>query len=233
MSKSTRRLSEILQLKQSAVYRILKDLHLKPYIPRLHKKLSECDFDRRVEFCEQFYGLVEIDSDFPYTILYSDEAKFHLSGAVNRHNTVFWSDEKPENINIDKTAISPGVTVWCWMGSEDIIGPVYFDTTVKSENFLARVINDVVIPYFDTKPRDHLFQQDRATAHYAVIVQNRLNEILEWPLDRQAGAIEWPARSPDFTPCDFFLWGYLKNKRRVPLCDGVPLASWLYLKASE
>ena len=26
------------------------------------------------------------------------------------------------------------------------------------------------------------------------------------------GAIEWPARSPDLTPCDFFLWGYLKNK---------------------
>ena len=24
--------------------------------------------------------------------------------------------------------------------------------------------------------------------------------------------IEWPARSPDLTPCDFFLWGYLKSK---------------------
>ena len=23
---------------------------------------------------------------------------------------------------------------------------------------------------------------------------------------------EWPPRSPDLTPCDFFLWGYLKNK---------------------
>ena len=26
------------------------------------------------------------------------------------------------------------------------------------------------------------------------------------------GAIEYPARSPDFTPMDFFLWGYLKDK---------------------
>ena len=138
MSKSTRRLSEILQLKQSAVYQILKDLHLKPYIPRLHQKLSECDFDSPVEFCEQFNGSVEIDSDFPDKILYSDEAKFHLSGAVNRHNTVFWSDEKPENINVDKTAISPGVRVWCGIGSEEIIGPGYFDTTVKGENYLAK-----------------------------------------------------------------------------------------------
>ena len=24
--------------------------------------------------------------------------------------------------------------------------------------------------------------------------------------------IEWPPRSPDLTPCDFFLWGHLKDK---------------------
>ena len=26
------------------------------------------------------------------------------------------------------------------------------------------------------------------------------------------GDIEWPARSPDLSPLDFFLWGYLKGK---------------------
>ena len=25
-------------------------------------------------------------------------------------------------------------------------------------------------------------------------------------------SIEWPARSPDLSPLDFFMWGYLKNK---------------------
>ena len=24
--------------------------------------------------------------------------------------------------------------------------------------------------------------------------------------------IEWPPRSPDLTPCDYFLWGHLKSK---------------------
>ena len=24
--------------------------------------------------------------------------------------------------------------------------------------------------------------------------------------------VEWPPRSPDLTPCDFFMWGYLKDK---------------------
>ena len=23
---------------------------------------------------------------------------------------------------------------------------------------------------------------------------------------------EWPPRSPDLTPCDFFLWGHIKNQ---------------------
>ena len=26
------------------------------------------------------------------------------------------------------------------------------------------------------------------------------------------GDLEWPARSPDLTPCDFFLWGFLKSR---------------------
>ena len=26
----------------------------------------------------------------------------------------------------------------------------------------------------------------------------------------------WPPRSPDMTPCDFFLWGYLKERVYVP-----------------
>ena len=28
--------------------------------------------------------------------------------------------------------------------------------------------------------------------------------------------IDWPARSPDPDPCDFFLWGYLKSKVYCP-----------------
>ncbi|PNF22978.1 hypothetical protein B7P43_G11389 [Cryptotermes secundus] len=26
----------------------------------------------------------------------------------------------------------------------------------------------------------------------------------------------WPTRSPDLTPCDFFLWGYIKDRVYVP-----------------
>ena len=29
--------------------------------------------------------------------------------------------------------------------------------------------------------------------------------------------LAWPPRSPDATPCDFFLWGYVKDQVYVPL----------------
>jgi hypothetical protein len=39
-----------------------------------------------------------------------------------------------------------------------------------------------------------------------------LNEMLQARVISRRGTIEWPARSPDLNACDFFLWGYLKNK---------------------
>jgi hypothetical protein len=32
----------------------------------------------------------------------------------------------------------------------------------------------------------------------------------------------WPLRSPDATPCDFFVWGYVKDQVYVPLPASIP-----------
>ena len=32
-----------------------------------------------------------------------------------------------------------------------------------------------------------------------------------WPL-KYGGGMDWPPYSPDLNPCDFFLWGYLKDR---------------------
>jgi len=60
------------------------------------------------------------------------------------------------------------------------------------ENFLRPRLEE-----FD-ESEDFWFQQDGVTAHTARL------------LISLRGDIGWPARSPDLTPCDFFLWGYLK-----------------------
>ena len=56
--------------------------------------------------------MIARDPEFPYKILWSDEAKFHLNGAVNRHNCRYWHVEAPETTS-EKTAVTVGVTIWC------------------------------------------------------------------------------------------------------------------------
>jgi hypothetical protein len=54
------------------------------------------------------------------------------------------------------------------------------------------------------------FQQDGATAHTARKSMAVLRQMFPGRLIYLRGDISWPERSPYLTPCDYFLWGYLK-----------------------
>ena len=57
-----------------------------------------------------------------------------------------------------------------------------------------------------------LFQQEGAHPHYAIAVREILDDHLQNRWVGRRGPIEWPARSPDLTACDYLWWGYLKEK---------------------
>jgi hypothetical protein len=101
------------------------------------------------------------------------------------------------------------------------VGPYFFDGNVNGIAYL-RMLNEFVFPQlavnFNNQYWEGLFQglwwaQDSAPAHRVIQVRDRLNEV--FGNNRVVGLdhdVEWPPRSPDWTPCDFFLWGYLKDK---------------------
>ena len=53
--------------------------------------------------------------------------------------------------------------------------------------------------------------QEGAPVHRRIIVRGRLNEVFHNCVIALGHETEWPPRSPDLTPCDFFLRGYIKN----------------------
>lgn len=55
------------------------------------------------------------------------------------------------------------------------------------------------------------FQQDGAPPHFQRAVRACLEVNFPGMWIGRRGTIEWPARSPDMTPLDFFLWGHLKS----------------------
>ena len=90
---------------------------------------------RRMEFAEAFLDMVAADERILDRIWNSDEARFKLNGHINRHNCVHWTSENPRVILLNEVN-SPGVSVWCAISSEGIIGPVFFDSTVNSNTYL-------------------------------------------------------------------------------------------------
>ena len=64
----------------------------------------------------------------------------------------------------------------------------------------------------DFEDEEFYFQQDGAPPHYHSDVRSFLDEVLPNRWIGRRGFVEYPPRSPDLTPLDFFLWGYLKDK---------------------
>ena len=203
--KSTRRAAQELSLPRTSLQRLMKKLNLNPYRPRLLHGLMEDDPDRRLQFCETLRDFIaNEEQDILDKIVWSDEASFKLSGHVNRHNCVYWASENPHLI-MERQNKEPGVTVWGGISSGGVIGPIFFDGAVNGENYLE-MLNNVVLPYLRQREdfNELYFQQDGAPPHYALNVRTFLHQTFPQRWFGRRGSIEWPPRSPDLTPMDFF-----------------------------
>ena len=211
IATSTRRIAKQLQrqdynVSHTTVWKALTSIGYKPYIP--HIALNDDDPDRRMEACELFQQMFNDDPAILDRILWSDEASFKLNGHINRHNCVYWNEENLHH-TIQHDVNLPGVTVWCAISSLGIIGPYFFEGNVTGVSYLnmLKEFLQARLPH-----NDLILQQDGTTPHYARIVRAWLNETFPERWIGRRGPIEWPARSPDLTPADFFMWGFLKDK---------------------
>lgn len=79
---------------------------------------------------------------------------------------------------------------------------------VTGDKYLEILMNQVV-PQLQQQPNslDLYFQQDGALPHYSRAVCEYLDETFPVKWTGQRGPIDWPPRSPDLTPVDFFSFG--------------------------
>ena len=182
------------------------------YIPRLVQQLSDDDPDRRLEFCEWVQEMVRREPGFMGSIIWSDEAQFKLNGTVNRHNCVYWAEDNP-HITVEKAVNLPGVNVWCGLSARGLIGPFRFEGTVTGETYRTMLADSIFPAIRALYGNDEFyFQQDGAPPHYHRDVRAYLDHNVPGHWIGRRGPIEFPARSPDLTPLDFFLWGTVKDE---------------------
>ena len=156
------------------------------------------------------------EDGFDNRLVFSDEATFHLTGKVNKHNTCIWGIEHPHS-TLEHVRDSPKVNVFCAISKKRVYGPFFFEgTTVNSEAYLDMLQNCLIKLLFDGEQADFIFQQNGAPPHWSLIVRQYLNTTLDSRWIGRAGnddgvLLHWPPKSPDLTPCDFFLLGYVKG----------------------
>lgn len=209
---STRRRSLRLGVSRSSLKRILTDLKFRVYRPKLLHALRPADGAARRAYCEEMLIRHEADPEFLSRIVWSDEATFKMNGLVNRWNCVYWGDENPHEIMTQELNL-PGVNCWAGIWSGGIVGPFFFDGTVTGLRY-REMLEEAVIPELKHAPqfadKEIIFQQDGAPPHWSLDVRTLLNEEFpEWI--GRGGTIAWPARSCDHTPCDFSMWGIVKD----------------------
>ena len=204
---STRRGSLEAGMSRSSYMRVLGQLDLKCFLPQFVVELSDDDCDRRAQFATDMLDKFEQDPDLLGKIIWSDEAEFKLSGHVNRHNCSYWAKENPHN-QIPLKHSPMGVMVWCGISPTGLIGPYFFEGPVTGQSYTA-MLEEFLWPRI--RGRGRHFQQDGAPAHYSNVTRAWLDQHLPNRWIGRRGHIEWPARSPDLAPCDYFLWGHLRQ----------------------
>ncbi|GFV68357.1 DUF4817 domain-containing protein [Trichonephila clavipes] len=124
------------------------------------------------------------------TTVSSDEAHFWLNGYVNKQNCRIWSEANPQ-VYVETLLHPEKLTFWCALLAGGIIGPYFFKNN-ECHNELW-------------------FQQDGATCHTARATIDLLKDTFGDRIISCFGPVNWPPRSCDLTPLDYFLWCYVKS----------------------
>lgn len=98
----------------------------------------------------------------------------------------------------------------------NLIGPFFYEDSLNADRYL-QLLQERVLPSIRELIPEHEFQnlwyqQDGCPAHNARAVTILLSETFGDNVISNNGPVPWPARSPDLTPLDFYLWGHMKNE---------------------
>lgn len=176
-----------------------------PYKVSVVQQLNPPDYNQRVQYCQWFNEHLNNNNLLDLTF-FSDEAWVHLSGYVNSQNYRTWAADNPHNFV--ETPLHPQkIGMWVAISRRRIIGPIFFRHTINGERYRT-ILQQALEVMHDDEVQHGYFQQDGATAHTAVATLQYLREFYD---DRLISRGVWPARSPDLTPLDFYIFGRIKN----------------------
>lgn len=214
---STNVVARRLGISQWKVWFVMHSSGQYPYHYTPVQVIEEGDPLRRLDFCRFMLNADIEDPDFLKKIMWTDESKFEKDGITNYHNAHYWAPKAQGNPNKKRTKGSQrrfSLNVWMGIISNYLIGPYFLPDNLNGETYETFLKEELPSLMFDLPlalRRDMLFQHDGCPAHYRRSVRAWLDEKYPNKWIGRGGPIAWPARSPDLTPMDFYVWGHMKT----------------------
>ncbi|XP_066600142.1 uncharacterized protein [Prorops nasuta] len=211
---STRAIAYELQTSNTNVWRVLNEEGMHPYHYRKVQGLKPTDFHARVHFCEWFLRKCGEDNGFARSVLFTDEACFTRNGFFNSRNSHQWDFENPRACFVASNQNRFSVNVWAGIINNQLIGP-YFLPRRLTGTIYTEFIKDILPVLLEDVPlsvrQEMWFQSDGAPPHFNRQANNLVVEKFQRRWIGRGAPVQWPPRSPDLTPLDFFLWGHVKS----------------------
>ena len=158
-------------------------------------------------------------------VITSDEAWFYITGKQCQRSIQYISREKRRKDAATRSHVQHpvGVMVWVAFSTDGFFEVHFVDPKVKINRhyYIKKVLTPFAGEYMKRYPnRNVLFHQDSAPSHkakdtVAFLRKCKIPFIKPW---------EWMSNSPDCSPCDFWLFGYLKSrlsKRNIMTIQGL------------
>lgn len=211
---SSRQIARETRLSKTSILRIFKKHKYHPYHVSLHQELHGDDFRNRVEFCRWALHQIKNNRRFIASVFFTDESTFTNRGPINLQNMHYWAPENPHWLREVDHQRPWSVNVWCGIVDRKIIGPYFIDGALNGQkyaNFLDTTLPELLENVTLERRRGMWYQHDGCPAHFSRNAQEILNRDYHNRWIGRGGPVAWPARSPDLTCLDFYLWGKLKN----------------------
>ncbi|GFU62824.1 hypothetical protein TNCV_4279071 [Trichonephila clavipes] len=171
------------------------------YSTRLHVAYGQPE---NIRINETFLGFIEAANQ---------TAKSLESDALNFLNTLDINSAKCRGQGYDGATNISGV--------QKLTGALYglvesffkndegHNVTVNGDRYRAMITNFFIPELNNHDVQELWFQQDGATCHTARATIDLLKDTFGDSLISRFGPVNWPPRSCDLTPLDYFLWGYV------------------------
>ncbi|GFW51992.1 uncharacterized protein TNCV_1189221 [Trichonephila clavipes] len=198
-TSSAREAARRLGLPPSSVHNIRRILQLYPYKLQSCNEPLPADTAQREAFAKWAFSKMEQDPTWVFNILWTNEKRF--SRFMVTLTTITVAFGRP------LIHVRPFFEKQCPVNG-------WITETVNAQRHLT-LLREIIVPCLILRGQisNVTFMQDGATSHTANPVKAFLIQAFgEDRIISRRCRYPWPPRSPDLTPANFWLWGYLKSR---------------------